>query len=326
MAKLILDYKEDEFIAKRRKSLMEELDDLDMETRPLLSSYKPQSEKLKDTPEKIEEANARGDDWLETIANFKQAPISSKRRNADSIFEYVGDGKRKKKKKKKKDGDQVDYAKEFEPELLLTKNLLEQQNRFTDSLQKRYDILENGKTSARGVGKYTTDLIGQINQARGVSRQLLSDMVSLKKTVKDFEMKQKKNKEELSGDVDDLKAYSANSLKKLLQINRSDLNLDEDLIPVEGDSDDIFASLTEELSGSDRSSEVDKYIAYEQRGVKLYAEVSRDDHNIWDIVAIAADGEQIDDYPLPTVSSIEVNESTEIATDDYHRQYPIIWT
>lgn len=324
MSKLILDCEEDDFIKKRRKSLLDELDDLDVETRPLLSSYRPESEKLKDPVEVVEEANSRGDDWLDTIANFKQAPIARKRKSAESIFEYIGGEKKKKKKKKDKGEEKIDYAKEFEPELLITKNLLEQQNRFTDSLQRRYDILENGKSSARGIGKFTTDLIGQINQARGVSRQLVSDMVSLKKTVKDFEMKQKKSSEDFENGTD-LNAYSANSLRRLLQVNRADLNLDNDLIPVEGDSDDIFASLTEELDDASRSSEVDKYIAYEKRGVKLYAEVDSDDHGKWNIVAIASDGEEIDDYPIPTIHTIEVNESTEIATDEFHRHYPIRW-
>ena len=100
--------------------------------------------------------------------------------------------RRKKKKKKKKKGEMIDYNKEFEIEAALYKNLLQEQNRFTDSLQKEYDRLKSAKSTARGISKTMTDLIENITQARSLSLQIVDKTVGLKKTTADLMMKQRK--------------------------------------------------------------------------------------------------------------------------------------
>ena len=45
-----------------------------------------------------------------------------------------------------------------------------------------------------------------------------------------------------------------------------------------------------------------------------------------ELTTIAEDGEELYDYPIPEVERMDINHSTEIATDEYHTRYRIIWT
>ena len=232
-------------------------------------------------------------------------------------------GKKKKKKKKEKEGPK-DYNVEFEPEMALIKNLLADQNRFVDSLQKRYDILESTKSSARGVGKFTTDLISAISQSRGISRQLVTDMVSLKKTIADLNMKEKKENAAALDGGDDLNNFSATFLKNLISKGKADAFIYGDDAPVEGTDSDIFSNISEELADSDRSPDIDTYLKYESRDVKLVAYVNKETDE-WELKAVASDGEILDDYPIPYIDHMEINRSTELASDVFHTKYPIVW-
>ena len=327
MDKLILDIEKPKKKKKEKKSLLEEFDEMEeYSARSTIADYKPKKEKKKTSAEEIEEANEMGDDWLRTISTFKQEPIKlSKSKSSESIFDYMGNGK-KKKKKKKKESDIKDYSVEFEPEMTLIKNLLEDQTQFIQSLQRRYDVMDSAKSSARGVGKFTTDLIASINQARGVSIQLVNNMASLKKTIADLNMKERKEKmAQQGGDDSDIGNFSAAFLKKMIQQDRADAYLYGDDSPAEGDADDIFDNLTTQLADSDRPEEVDKYLKYENQNVEVVALVNPDNLNDYELQAIDDEGNIIDDYPLPEISSLEVNPSTGLAADELHTKYKVIY-
>ena len=315
MSEIKLDYNKRK---KSSKDLLDELDELDQ--APMISSYRPKKEP-KSKIKEMEEANEGGDDWLQTISTFKREPIKG-RKNRENPFEYMN-GKKKKKKKKEKEGTK-DYNVEFEPEMALIKNLLADQNRFVDSLQKRYDILESTKSSARGVGKFTTDLISAISQSRGISRQLVTDMVSLKKTIADLNMKEKKENAAALDGGDDLNNFSATFLKNLISKGKEDAFNYGDDAPVEGTDSDIFSNISEELADSDRSPDIDTYLKYESRDVKLVAYVNKETDE-WELKAVASDGEILDDYPIPYIEHMEINRSTELASDEFHTKYPIVW-
>lgn len=307
------------------KSLLDELDDMEQESVSMISSFRPKSSKKTDI-DAIEEANEAGDDWLHTIETFKAEPIKGTKRNSNGLFDYFDEDGKKKKKKKKKDKDaQIDYGKEFEPEMNLLQNLLSEQSRFTASLQKRYDTLESAKSSARGVGKFTTDLITSINQGRSTSLQIASNLVSLKKTIADLNMKERKERAaEAGGDYENMGDYSANFLKQVLRQSRKDIGAYGDDTPMDGDVSDIFANISEELSDVDRSDDIEKYLRHEKDNVQIYAFVNRNTDE-YTLKAMTEGGEILDDYPIPTVASMEINHSTEVASDEYHTKYPIIW-
>ena len=77
--------------------------------------------------------------------------------------------------------------------------------------------------------------------------------------------------------------------------------------------------------GMERSSDVDLYLKYENRNVEIKIIITNDDFVNYEFEAIDENGEIIDDYPLPNHTSISVNRSTNIATDEYGKKYDIIW-
>lgn len=326
MSEIMFDYSRHHKPKADSGSLLDQMDEIERDSVSMISSFRPKASSKKERDiDAIEEANADGDDWLRTIETFKQEPIKGMKKNSGSIFEYFGEEGKKKKKKKKDKNELIDYGKEFEPEMALLENLLSEQSRFTASLQKRYDTLENSKSSARGVGKFTTDLIASINAGRSSSLQIVNSLTSLKKTIADLNMKERKEKAAANGeDLENMGEYSANFLKQVLRNSRKDLADYGDDAPVEGDESDIFANLSEELSDVDRSDEIEKYLQHEKDNVQIYAIVNKETDE-WYLEARAESGKVIDDYPLPQPKSMEINRSTEVASDEYHTKYPIIW-
>ena len=328
---IILDYDMQPSKVKKR-SLLDEYDELELE-EPAMSFNKFRPSEIKKEKETSELAKSVDedeidDDWLGVLSQWKTPKVKTHKnyRNSD-VFDFLHgeSGKKKKKKKKEKEGPK-DYYDDFAPEIGLMRNMLEDATKFTDSLQKRYYALESTKSSARGVGKFTTDLISSINQARSVSSQLLNNITSLKKSIADLNMKERKEAAAANGgDGEDLSNFSASFLRKLIQQDRSDAAMYGDAVPISGDEDDIFDNISELLADNGRSDEVDKYLKYENRNVELVAYVDPDT-DAYEIKAIAEDGEELYDYPIPEVERMDINHSTEIATDEYHTRYRIIWT
>ena len=328
---IILDYDMQPSKVKKR-SLLDEYDELELE-EPAMSFNKFRPSEIKKEKETSELAKSVDedeidDDWLGVLSQWKTPKVKTHKnyRNSD-VFDFLHgeSGKKKKKKKKEKEGPK-DYYDDFAPEIGLMRNMLEDATKFTDSLQKRYYALESTKSSARGVGKFTTDLISSINQSRSVSSQLLNNITSLKKSIADLNMKERKEEAAANGgDGEDLSNFSASFLRKLIQQDRSDAAMYGDAVPISGDEDDIFDNISELLADNGRSYEVDKYLKYENRNVELVAYVDPDTDN-YEIKAIAEDGEELYDYPIPEVERMDINHSTEIATDEYHTRYRIIWT
>ena len=320
----------DEFILKKKKnkilSELSELDELDYEpTAVMISSQRPEKEKKhKSEAERMEEETSQ-DDWLATVANFKAEPIKRKSHTPSDIFNYYDKGK-KKKKKKKKDG-LTDFNKEFENEMNIIKELMVDQSKFTDSLQKKYDAMENMKSSARGVGKFTTDLIESINTGRSLSLQLVKEQAALKKTIADLTMKEKKEFGSNTGDTDDLGLYASSALKKMIAENAASQS-DSDISVSDADINTLLDGINEQLVSEEGDSEIDKYLQYESSNVTVYACINQSNEEEYYFLAKDENGTELSDYPLPYVpesSQLTINRSTNVATDTYSRRYPIIW-
>lgn len=313
---------------KHKKSLLEEYEEAEKEVSSI-ASYRPKKEKQ--TAEEKAEAEEIEDDWLTTIASFRSEPIKTRRvRNGgEDVFDIYGNNKKKKRRKKKSEEEPVDYLKEFNPEVQLVQNLLKEQTRFTESLQKRYDILESSKSTARGIGKFTTDLIAQVSQARTLSAKLVKDLVDVKKTAIDLNMKERKERSALGtgGESNNLNEFSAQYLKKLIQDGRDSMNIyGGDETPIDGTPEDLLQGIKEKLvGGSARSEETEKYLKYENKNIEIIAVVNPNDDEDYHLIAESKDGEIIDDYPLPDVNSLTINRSANTARDEYYNIYNIRW-
>lgn len=311
-------------VDNRAQDILNELDDLD-ECTPLLSSYKPEKKKSKKEDEDDGYDFDETNDWFNTLTNFKAEPIK-KMKVKNSVFDELISGK-KKKKKKKKDGELTDYNMEFDKEINLLKNLLVDQNEFTSSLQKKYDMLNNSKSSQRGIGKFTTDLITNINQARSLSMQLVEKTINTKKTIAELTMKEKEKFSAKNGEAEDMGMYASTYLKEMMNMGRKNIDgmgynageYDDDVTP-----DELFDSVNDVLGGDTRPDEVLKYLKYEDSGINIKAVIHGE--NLVCFKAYDKNGDVVDDYPLPDDdTNLNMNRSTGIATDRFNNKYEIEW-
>ncbi len=319
---------------KKKKSLISELDELDKE--PVLVSdimvknheekkQKKEEKKAKKEKKIIEDDE---DDWMTTLDNFKAPKI--RKNSSKKFFDDFGN---KKKKKKKKKGEFVSHKKEFETEMALLKNLQIDQNKFVDSLQKKYNQMENTKSTARGVGKYTTDLIMSINGARDLSMRLVDRIIATKKAIADLDFKERKEfGSAANSEQQNLSNYASTYLKQLMSAGRNNIVGSGDSYDsydnIDDNTDDLFDSINESLGDTDRSEDVEKYLKYENDNVKIHVlyhdSVDTSDLNEkYDYIAINKDGKVVDDYPLPEKTKLQINRTTGFCKDIYGNSYEI---
>lgn len=157
---------------------------------------------------KKERIEASMDAWKEIVVGL----------TGDDL-EYFEEKKKKKKYQKWIDDDEVNtvlnakakkpkkknYNKEFESELNMLKNLVADQNRFTNDLQRRYNIMAGPNTKdAMPLSKTQVDLASVINASRSNALGVLNAIGNVKKTIADLYMKQKKLDADLGGGGDNI--------------------------------------------------------------------------------------------------------------------------
>lgn len=267
----------------------------------------------------IDNYSETDDEWFNTLSDIK---IKKSKYTSGSIFD-IDFGKKKKKKKKKK-SELIDYAKEFEPELNLYRNLLADQNRFTDTLQKEYDNMKSSKSSARGVNKTMTDLVENITGARALAMQLIEKNVNAKKLIAELTMKQKKEFGN-GGEGENMSDFAGSLLNKMISERSQIVGTGSPAEISDFTEDELFDSLSESLADSERSEEVEKYLKYENRNITIYVSINSNDVEDYFYYALDEEGNEIADYPLPLRTSLSINRSTGIATDSYGKKYQITW-
>lgn len=284
-----------------------------------------QTSKKKKEKSEVDQYVDPGDDWFETLSNLKIKKSSFKGRK-NSGFDELIFGKKKKKKKNKKDKDKlVDYAKEFEPELNLYRNLLADQNKFTDTLQKEYDSIKASKSSARGINKTMTDLVENITSARALAMQLVEKNVNAKKLIAELTIKQKKEFGDGTNEGANMNDFAGSLLNKMINERSHIIGMGDTAEVQDYTEDELLDSLSENLIGEDRSDEVTRRLMYENRNITVYVSINDSDTDDYYYYAVDENGIEIPDYPLPLRTSLSINRSTGIATDSYGKKYPITW-
>lgn len=341
------DYNVDDLIPgkskSKRKDLLNQIRDMEEETYTTpkgydASSFLPSSmlkESKKDKKDKKHHKNDEydADAWFNEMMSFKSTKMDKSSRCKHDLFESAGIIGKKKKKKKNKDKEElVDFRKEFEPEMALYKNLLIEQNRFTESLQREYDSIKSVKSSSRGVTKQMTDLIDNITSARSLAMQLIEKNVGAKKLIAELTLKQKKEMGAANGGAENMADFASSYLKQMLNDRQVLFNGGNgDNTVSEYTEDELFEELSMSLqtdSDMSRPEEVDKYLKYENRNVSIYVAIANGETDIesnYEFVARDEDGDVIEDYPLPNHTKISINRSTNIATDAYGKKYNIEW-
>jgi hypothetical protein len=329
--------KEKEATKKARKSdLFSELEfinnSVDNSVSPSSLFNTQKEEKKKEKEEKKKEEDVIDDEWLATLTNFK-AP-KTKKKSKYGMEDFVM-GKKKGKKKKEKDDKKktISHKKEFDTEMSLLKDLYKDQSMFVDSLQKRYDQLDAMKSSARGVGKFTTDLIMSINSARTNQSSILSNIISLKKTIADLDFKERKEfGSNGNGETTNLNNYASSFLKNIVSSGRNTIGATPegyDSFDDMDDNDDLSIAISNALGDTEREEEVEKYLKYENQHIKVKVLWNtgyngNDLDQQYDFVAMDMQNNIIPDYPLPMKTTMTPNFSTRVATDKYGEKYELI--
>ena len=327
----------------KRKDLLNQLKDMEEEsyTTPKgynVSSFLPSSmlkESKKEKKEKKYSNNSDydADNWFNEMMSFSSTKMDKSSRYKHDLFESAGIiGKKKRKKKNKEKDELIDYKKEFEPEMALYKNLLIEQNRFTETLQKEYDSIKSVKSSSRGVTKQMSDLIENITDARALAMQLVEKNVNAKKLIAELTIKQKKEMGVNNTNGENMADFASSYLKQMFNDRQVLFNNGSgDNTVSEYTEDELFEELSLSLQGdssTDRPDEVERYLKYENRNITIYVEIASGEQDIesnYDFVAKDENGYIIDDYPLPNHTKISINRSTNIATDAYGKKYNILW-
>ena len=153
---------------------------------------------------KKERRQAELDNWKEIVIGLTGDDLeyTSKKTKKKKYKKWINDedentvGLAKPQKKAKK----RNYNKEFEPELNMLRTLVADQNKFTADLQKRFMNAAGPATKdAMFPNKTLVELAGAIQSGRSNSLGMLREIGSLKKTIADLYMKQKKMDSEISG-------------------------------------------------------------------------------------------------------------------------------
>lgn len=321
---------EEEFIPKKYKKedALKDLDDLD-DSPFLLSSVKDKIKKEEKTVDVDDEPVEDNWDWMSTLDGLR-AEKRGKGKSLEKIFdENLG---KKKKKKKKKQGELIDHTDDFEKEIMLLQDILKDQTKLSSSLQARYDALDRQKSSARGVGKFTTDLITTLNTSRSLCKDIVKEISNIKKNVADLNMKEREKfaKQLLGGDGEDMNQFAASYLKQIMGANKDikDASGDYAIDDVDAD-DDLFDEFEDIMRNGEgyveRSADAKNYLKYENRSVSVKV-LWDDDSDTGEFFAEDEEGNIIDDYPLPaTAASLSVNRSTRVATDKYGQKYGVVF-
>lgn len=259
--------------------------------------------------------------------------------DSDSIFfgdddeddEFVGIVKTQKGGYSKLKSDENIYKKEFSEELVLLYNLLDELNSFDKKLNRKVEGLDS--TRARGMSKYTNDLIQSLLTCKTNKLQVLKEISNIKKTIVDLKMKDQKGNK---GDSENSPEIMASSyLNQILGMGRNTflkningaamqpsvrgLNFDE-----EDDFDELLDKKLED--GTGRSDEIEKYVKYESLEPKICVKKFIDTGD-WEFIVMDKFNREIPDYPTPnpeTVIPMKFSDDGVMATDKHGRSYKVI--
>lgn len=216
------------------------------------------------------------------------------------------------------------------------KALFDEVSRDKESLQKDIDRL---RVPGRG-GKNLSDMISAKNNMHTTQLQIIKEINQMKKSMYDLKAKEAAKREAENAMGNDI---NSNTLQSIFSSAKTNLiNNVGGYSSVSGSSDDdddddhyTYDIASDEMddeeiqkryfNNKDLSSDGDKFLEYEDRGVE-YVLVVDDDDKMQRIFAEDRDGNIIPDYPLPNnveSLSFEIDPIAKTAVDSLHRTYKL---
>jgi len=274
--------------------------------------------------------------------------IMCKDSDDDIEYDIINEQKRGYDKLKKQDENL--YKKEFAEEFTLLYALLKEVSTFSQDLEKKYRQMEDAKV--RGNIKFITELAQAVLSSKQSKLSVLKEIANIKKLVADFKFKaDTKAKESENSNLNSNDRLASAYLSKIhnygrgnfIQDYKGSINTEERDVDKEdvlqhlsgnfinkANEEDKYDRLIEErLYNMDtpfRSRESDKYIEYENLGVKIYIKKCVDTGE-WDFIALDKNSQQIYDYPVPSrrdAGRVKFSQDGNHATDISGRSYKVI--
>lgn len=329
----ILKEREDEKIKKKEEKRLEkenrELEENNNEERPL--SKKEKKEKsLEQWRDVI--VNLTGDDLDYTPPKKRKDKYKKWIGEEDNV---VGLSKDKPKKKKK-----TNYKKEFEHELNMLKNVVNEQNQWTNNLYRRFqNAVGPINKDAMPLNKTQVELAAAINTSRMNTLSMIKAIVDGKAKVADLEMKRKKLENDNNLPVDsDMGLQGADIIQKIMMSegNKPSAFSPEPIINVNVNQSTNNAAITahnqtdnQQFESFDPSTwggvdELDPHIKYENIPKKTIVEYNQSE-NTFQYKTINTDtNEEIIDYPNPSYKLKGKDFDNMCVRDEYNNVYDMV--
>ena len=335
----------DDLGSKRHKKLLSDLrlasidpnqkDNDDYESTPIHipKSIEDESSLAREDRQKREDEAT--DSWLGVIQGLTEPVFLKKAKKNVKIDEFLPLETKKEKKKRKKDKlkskEPTDFEKVFATEDAAITNLMREQTKFVQSLQKEWDNATMHKGTSRGVTKTTTEIATNISSARNLMLAMVKQKIDLKKTIADLTLKEKKELGQLAGeDADELGFAGSDFIKQVVKERAAGAKLgdigDTTVIDMDSiDNGDFFDSLDNDDGLDERSTAASKYLQYEVLEPTEYVVVHDEkDPQGYSFKVLTIYGDDItDEYPLPEHTNMSYNISTGVATNPLGQRFQI---
>lgn len=246
----------------------------------------------------------------------------------------------KPKKRKKKN-----YKKEFEHELTMLKNIVSEQNKFTNDLNRRFTMMVGPNTKDSGpLSKTAVELAATIVASRSNSLAIIREIGNLKKTIAQLTQKEREIEAKRSGegfDTQDL-GLMGSSLAMNIFGSSSDTPSGRPVEPAPeftvgtpspvGVAPAASAAAPTSISVDEfdpsswdpgPSITVDPYTKYESRSTKTVVEYDRANEKYRYKTIDLSSGEEIPDYPNPTFEIRSIDLNNRVARDSFDSIYEL---
>jgi hypothetical protein len=247
----------------------------------------------------------------------KLRPLTSWDEDGNLIFD-INMGKRKEK------DDRINYSKKFSREQNLLKRALKDQSRFTDSLQRIFNISTGANSKnlndLRPLNKNDVELANAIASARSNYLSIIKELGSNKKTIADFEFKQRqalmKGIGSSSTENTSPGSFGSSILDGILNARKTGGILDESSTSTQNEVEENPDDITFDF-------DVSAGIKYEGKNNTTMVVLDKESGD-WEFQTFDENANIIPDYPNPLKTKININETEMNAKDAFGSVYPLM--
>lgn len=329
---------ETEYVKKKLSSPFEEEKDKNVDSTDMLilnqlislSSSDKESGKNKKKKKKKDKSEKKSKETEKKIKNKEK----KKSKHMLDVFDDIFDDETSKKPKKNKNRDAEDfYEQRFRGSLMLLKGLMQEVNE--TALDSKDHIRELKRNPARGSSMAIANQSSTVSTLLNTKLSIIKEITAVNKSISDLELRQEGQKMKAKTETDKAKDSSAYLDDMFDRIMNNDIPLpeyddDDDIDKYSRSSlskrvDDLMNDGTIEFNDSERAF---KYEAMGGVEIAILYDTSSKKKKKWEFVALTEDGQEINDYPLPSKRScgkMDFDLESDSAKDKLGNIYKLIY-